>query len=296
MRSMNVSVCRPCIDKNHQQPPCVPAHHKAINLPCIRVIPVSDAGQPCFFHADWQELAPMLLHGRYEPYDTLSRTTLTIMAEHLKKYVGTDAPNSALTPSAAQDVGYQKYGDRVLQWGRYLIIRAIPRDSAYNRFLAACNLHITTAGADPQFLLSRWRVAGSAGAGGGGKLGIGGGTLTLESPGGAQYNYKFGGVGPSWGLPKLPALTKSVSGSKASYFSKGFIMKNPLVYGFDEIRDAADFNGPVVWGDASIAAIGGFSGTVMIVGGPVFRAVIPIAGIISGITGSASVYAGYLRG
>ena len=294
MREMHVEMCGECVAKNNERPPCIPTHQELdkTHRACLQVIDVKKAARLCVFRTEWEELAPLLLSGNYQPFNGLSMAKLQEMTRNLHAYLGKDRfMKYALSPEAAASCYYPKRGNQAaLLEDKYLIIQALPGGGHYYAaFLKALNLNVTEAGTEPKFMLSEWRCKGSRGIGGGlGKLSVSGGIITLLDPHGIKREFKFEGGGKSVGIPKIPL---GANWSDADFASRGFLIKNPVVVGFRELMPN-DFVGYCVWADASIAAVGGYSITLMFVGAPLVRAVIPIAGMIAGLTAGGSGNAG----
>ena len=322
--------CVYCIKDAKGQPPCLANNNLARekNHPLLRVVTAGDRNGvkwPCYFHADWREIAPSLAGQRPSGDGTVHDSDLAMTAYRdaasqqwlatLKRdtvaYAETygasshHSPNrveAARSEACARAVGYVTNGQKTLYSGFYTLLYASHRTNRFQNWTEALAKYNDCAGMLVSFTHSKW---GFNTYGGGGAFDISLGDVLVNSPQGATVTLAYAGIGAGLSTPKFKKIPKSIgSGGPNRFTTSGIVYQNMEVFGSAEPK-TDDFNGFCLFFNASVAAGAGFGdegasvgfgrdATYILINPLRPRILIMMQGNTAGWNAGAGIYLGYI--
>ena len=293
MTEEEVSACSSCISDNKGFPPCLApnerAHAKGHPIVTFVSIASTTIKWPCYFHADWNFLAPLLI-GRapkdketehYEDSDLRltanpegsSQIFLKMMSEGLHSLVGSKS-SEALTLARGEfgrrAAEYYVNGNQALFRGQFAVLYSSHRDDRFRTWVKTLERFHRCQVPMLPLEQSSWNFTTY---GSGGAMGVNGGHIVLQILQNATKNLYYAGYGVSASpLPKIAAgkfspktikrLDKSqVAGGPTSFTTVGMVLKNTMVYAGTAEPTTFDMSGFCLIASASAAAAAGLSGS-----------------------------------
>ena len=234
LAKQEIAACTYCMKDANGKSPCVSANRYAQqnHRPVLRVTMAGDVKWPCYFHADWHEVAPLLLgqlpggDGRYHqsdlalmPYpDTESRTWMKTLKEDTATYVNRTPPHDvevARSELCARAVRYVTAGEKATYIdGSRALLYASHRGGRYQSWLDALKEYADCKGMLVSFIRSKWELDTY---GGGGAFNIALGDMIVKSPTGGPATLAYGAIGPGLSTPKMKKIPASVGRSERAH-------------------------------------------------------------------------------
>jgi hypothetical protein len=274
MTKAQIDACKSCVSSNQGKPPCVSANRLAAQrkVPVFRFVDSVFVKWPCYFHADWAEIFPILVKPKFGapglhasdlnaiPYpDNLSPYKFKALREAAVegdgRYTvgrGTSQPSEERTQQTAVHARYVSNGTSVLLDGRYAILFAKHYGDRFASWVDGLNAG-AAGGLFNGDVSQQWAFETY---GGGGAFDFAGGDVIVDHnqtdgrgnavlKGGApvttsHFKITYLAYGPGFstkGLPKIKASHKVAPWAAASpnrFTTLGVVMKNFDVFGTSE--------------------------------------------------------------
>jgi len=268
-----------------------------------------DVKWPCYFHADWPEIAPLLLGNPTSvAFDRPSQPWLEILKRDVTTYAGSHAPfgvEAAKSEGCARAVGYATAGGKttyLTDGSQSALLYGNSRGGRYKAWVEGLNTYTNSGGSLFVPAESKWKFVTYGGGGAGEGVGFLGGDIVVKSPEGVQVCLAYGGLGPAVSTPKFGKIPKSRgSGGPNSFETHG----NAYIFGSSGEPTVNDLSGfcLIFSGSAAVGAgllsdgagLGQDVTVLLILGMPKPVIAFPMRGHTAGLNAGAGIYFGYVH-